>query len=323
VTGRDDLEPAISIDGLTKRYGRRIALDGVTLEVREGEVVALLGPNGAGKTTTVEVIEGYRRGDAGTVRVLGIDPWRAGRSHRARVGLMLQEGGIDQRARPAETLGQYAAFHADPLDADTLLADLGLRPVATTPYRRLSGGERQRLGFALALVGRPDVLLLDEPTAGLDPEARLVVRARIEAERERGVAVLLTTHELADAERLADRIAILAGGRIVAQGTVAQLTTGVADRLRFTLDRPIDAAQTAGLSAALGAVVSVVDSTGTYEVAGLAPSPERVAALAAWCAGEGRLITEWRAGRGTLEELYLDLVAGGRPTGSDPSDRLA
>ena len=186
-----------------------------------------------------------------------------------------------------------------------MLADLGLRPVAATPYRRLSGGERQRLGFALALVGRPDVLLLDEPTAGLDPEARLVVRARIEAERERGVAVLLTTHELADAERLADRIAILAGGRIVAQGTVAQLAAGVADRLRFTLDRPIDATQTAGLSATLGAVIRPDGASATYEVADIVPSPDLVAALAAWCAGEGRLITEWRSGRGTLEELYL------------------
>jgi ABC-2 type transport system ATP-binding protein len=310
VTGSLDSEPAISIDGLTKRYGDRTAVDGVSLEVRAGEIVALLGPNGAGKTTTVEVVEGYRRGDAGTIRVLGADPWRAGRSLRARVGLMLQEGGIDLRGRPAETLRQYAAFHGDPLDPEALLSDLGLRSVAAIPYRRLSGGERQRLGFALALVGRPDVLLLDEPTAGLDPEARLVVRTRIEAERERGVAILLTTHELADAERLADRIAILAAGRILASGTLAELATGVPDRLRFTLDRPIDATRLAALSAVLGAAVRPVDPTGQYEVADIAASPDLVAALAAWCAGAGRLITEWRSGRGTLEELYLDLVAG-------------
>ncbi len=309
MTGRLDSEPAISIDGLTKRYGDRTAVDGVSLEVRAGEIVALLGPNGAGKTTTVEVVEGYRRGDAGTVRVLGADPWRAGRSLRARVGLMLQEGGIDLRARPAETLRQYAAFHGDPLDPEALISDLGLRSVAAIAYRRLSGGERQRLGFALALVGRPDVLLLDEPTAGLDPEARLVVRTRIEAERSRGVAVLLTTHELADAERLADRIAILAGGRIVASGTVAEFATGVPDRVRFTLDRPIDATQAADLSTVLGTAVRPVDATGQYEIEDVAASPDLVAALAAWCAGAGRLITEWRSGRGTLEELYLDLVA--------------
>lgn len=317
MTGSVVVEPAIEIDGLTKRYGDRTVVDAVSLEVRHGEIVALLGPNGAGKTTTVDVVEGYRRGDTGSVRVLGIDPWRAARSHRARVGLMLQEGGIDLRARPAETLRQYAAFHAEPLDPATLLDDLGLRPVATTPYRHLSGGERQRLGFALALVGRPDVLVLDEPTAGLDPEARLVVRARIEAERARGVAILLTTHELADAERLADRIAMLAGGRIVASGTVAELAAGGATRLRFTLERPIDAAEVADLSLALRATVRPIDADGRYEVTDVTPGPEVIAALAAWCADAGRLILEWRGGRGSLEELYLDLVAG-----ADRTDRV-
>ena len=190
-------EPAVAIGGLTKRYGDRTVVDDVSLEVRPGEIVVLLGPNGAGKTTTVEIVEGYRRADGGTVRVLGVDPWGAGRTHRARVGLMLQGGGIDPRARPAETLRQYAAFHRDPSDPDALLDELGLRDVAATPFRRLSGGERQRLGFALALVGRPDVLVLDEPTAGMDLQVRAVVRARIEAERARGTAVLVTTHELA------------------------------------------------------------------------------------------------------------------------------
>jgi ABC-2 type transport system ATP-binding protein len=303
---RVDMGAAIAVEGLTKRYGDRIAVDTVSLEVRPGEVVALLGPNGAGKTTTVEVVEGYRRGDAGSVRVLGTDPWRAPRSHRARVGLMLQEGGIDLRARPAETLRQYAAFHGDPLDPDALLDELGLRVVAESPFRQLSGGERQRLGFAVALVGRPDVLVLDEPTAGLDPEARLVVRARIESERARGVAILLTTHELPDVERLADRIAILVDGRIVASGTVAELAAGVANRLRFTLDRAIDGAETADLSVALSATVRPVDSNGRYE-ADIARDPNVIAALAAWCAGAGRLITDLRGG-GTLEELYLDLV---------------
>jgi ABC-2 type transport system ATP-binding protein len=309
-----DVGPAIAIDGLTKRYGDRVAVDNVSLEVDAGEVVALLGPNGAGKTTTVEVVEGYRRADAGSVRVLGGDPWKAPRSHRARVGLMLQEGGIDLRARPAETLRQYAAFHADPLDPGALLDELGLGGVAATPFRRLSGGERQRLGFALALVGRPDLLVLDEPTAGLDPEARRVVRARIEAERQRGVAVLVTTHDLADAERLADRIAILVDGRIVASGPVAELTAGLATRLRFTLDRPIDATHLADLSAALGATVRAIDPRGQFEVTDVPPSPALIAALGMWCVRAERLVTEWRAG-GTLEDLYLDLVA--RPGGTE------
>ncbi|MGH2474497.1 MAG: ABC transporter ATP-binding protein, partial [Candidatus Limnocylindrales bacterium] len=163
---------AVVVAGLVKRYGSRTVVDEVSLTVGHGEVVALLGPNGAGKTTAVEIIEGYRRADAGTVEVLGSDPWRAARRHRARVGLMIQSGGFDIRTRPLETIRQYAGFHADPLDPADLLDHVGLTAVARTPYRRLSGGERQRLALAVALVGRPEVLVLDEPTAGMDPEAR-------------------------------------------------------------------------------------------------------------------------------------------------------
>jgi ABC-2 type transport system ATP-binding protein len=302
-------DPVIAVDGLTKRYGRRTVLDGVSLEVRPGEVVAMLGPNGAGKTTTVEIIEGYRSADGGSVRVLGANPTRGGREHRARVGLMLQEGGIDLRARPAESIRQYAAFHKDPLDAGGLLDELGLRSVATTPYRRLSGGERQRLAFALALVGRPDVLVLDEPTAGMDPEARAVVRARIATERGNGTAILVTSHELADVERIADRIAILVAGRIVASGTPADLATGLRPRLRFRLDAALDADALGSLSTAVSATVSVLDGS-RYEVAGTEPTPRLMAALAAWCASADRLIVESRTVGGSLEDAYLDLVAG-------------
>jgi ABC-2 type transport system ATP-binding protein len=302
-------DPVIEIKGLTKRYGARTVLDGVSLEVRPGEVVAMLGPNGAGKTTTVEIIEGYRSADGGSVRVLGANPTRAGREHRARVGLMLQEGGIDLRARPAESIRQYAAFHADPLDTDSLLDELGLRSVATTPYRRLSGGERQRLAFALALVGRPEILVLDEPTAGMDPEARAVVRERIATERGSGTAVLVTSHELADVERIADRIAILVNGRIVASGTPAELAAGPRPRLRFRLDAALDDAALGSLSTALGAEVGVLDRS-SYEVAGAEPTPRLVAALAAWCEAAGRLIVESRTVGGSLEDAYLDLVAG-------------
>ncbi len=300
-------EPAVAIDGLTKRYGDRAVVDGISLEVRPGEIVVLLGPNGAGKTTTVEVVEGFRRADGGTVRVLGVDPWRAGRAHRARVGLMLQGGGIDPRARPAETLRQYAAFHADPLDPESLIEELGLRTVATTPFRRLSGGERQRLGFALALVGRPVLLVLDEPTAGMDPHVRAAVRARIEAERERGTAVLVTTHELDDAERLADRIAILVLGRIVAAGTAAELAARLPARLRFGLDTALDEAARLSLGEALGAPVHATGRRG-YVVQDVPPSPALIAALAAWCASAGRLITDVRAAGGTLEDTYLALI---------------
>ncbi len=216
-------EPAIRARGLVKRYAGRSVVDGIDLHVHAGELVALLGPNGAGKTTTVELIEGYRRPDGGSVRVLGADPWGADRGHRARVGLMLQDGGFDIRARPAETIRQYAAFHADPRDPDELLDLVGLRTVAATPYRRLSGGERQRLSLGVALVGRPDVLVLDEPTAGMDPEARAVTRELVAGLRDAGAAILLTSHDLVDVERLADRVVVIAAGRVLAEGTVADV----------------------------------------------------------------------------------------------------
>jgi len=212
-------DPTVVVEGLVKRYGRRTVLDAVSLTVAAGELVALLGPNGAGKTTTVEIIEGYRRADGGTARVLGLDPAAGGRLLRARVGLMLQGGGIDPRAQPRETLRQYGRFHAEPRDADELLDLVGLTDAARTRYRRLSGGERQRLGLALALVGRPEVVILDEPTAGMDPEARATTRAIVADLRNDGAAILMTSHDLTDVERLADRIFVLADGRIVASGT--------------------------------------------------------------------------------------------------------
>ena len=297
----------IEVAALVKRYGQRTILDGIDLEVRPGEVVALLGPNGAGKTTTVEIVEGYRTGDAGTVRVLGMDPVRGGRALRARVGLMLQDGGFDIRARPLETLRQYAAFHAQPRDPEALLDLVGLRSVARTPYRRLSGGERQRLGLAVALVGGPEVALLDEPTAGMDPEARAATRAVITDLRAEGAAILLTSHDLTDVERLADRIAILAGGRIVAAGTVAALTAGLRPRLRVRLDRPLDDRELLALGGAAGGDVVELEP-GRYEIAALAPTPALVAAVAVWCAGADRLILESRAIGGSLEDLYLDIV---------------
>ena len=242
-------EPAVLLEGVVKRYGSRTVLDGVSLEVRRGEVVAVLGPNGAGKTTAVEIVEGYRDRDGGQVRVLGADPASGGRALRARVGLMLQGGGVDRRARPRETLAQYARFHADPRDPDELLRLVGLETVARTAYRRLSGGERQRLGLAMALVGRPEVVILDEPTAGMDPEARAATRRIIADLRDEGAAILLTSHDLADVERSADRIAVLVGGRVVASGSPHELMAAVTPSLRISLDRPLDPTEIAALAA--------------------------------------------------------------------------
>ena len=315
---------AIAVRGLRKSYAGRPAVAGLDLIVATGSIVALLGPNGAGKTTTVEIIEGYRRADAGEVKVLGLDPWRDGRALRARIGLMLQSGGIYPQARPAEILRLYARFYRDPLDPATLLERVGLADSATVPYRVLSGGQRQRLGLALAIVGRPELVILDEPTAGLDPAAKAATRELVASLGDAGIGVLLTTHELADAERLADRIAIVDRGRIVAEGTPGELTAA-AGRLRISLARPLTDSDRRDLEATLrsalppDADVRLADDgpgRGRYRLDGAEPSPRLVAVLTAWCAERAVLIAELRTGGLTLEERYLELT--GQPASDEP-----
>ena len=308
-------EPAIAVRGLVKRYGDRAVVDGLDLAVERGSIVALLGPNGAGKTTTVEIVEGYRRPDGGSVRVMGLDPRRNGTALRPRLGLMLQGGGLYPQARPRELLRLFAGFYADPRDPDELLATVGLTAVAETPCRALSGGERQRLSLALALVGRPEIAVLDEPTAGMDPAAKAATREVIADLRAEGAAVLVTTHELADVERLADRIAIIDRGRLVAEGTSADLLAGAAPHLRFRLPTPLDAGDRASLAVLLGGdtsrpVIAEDGPPGRYRIDGLAPSPAVVERLAAWCTERGLLVTELRTSGGTLEERYLELTGG-------------
>ena len=299
---------AIEVDGLTKRYGGRAVVDGVSFLVDAGETFALLGPNGAGKTTTVEILEGYRRADAGVVRVLGEDPVAGGRAHRARVGLMLQGGGgIDPRMTAREVLALHGAFHRSPRPPDELLAMVGLgEAAARTRYRRLSGGERQRLSLALALVGRPRLVALDEPTAGMDVEGRAATRELLARLRGEGVTVLLTSHDLADVERIADRIAILDRGRLVGIGSPVELAAGGAPAVRFRLDRALRAAELADLASRVGPVVE--DGDGRFRLDGTAPSPALVASLASWCEAQGVLVLELRTGTASLEERYLELV---------------
>jgi ABC-2 type transport system ATP-binding protein len=303
--------PAIRVSGLRKSYAGRSVVDGLSFSVPAGAVFAILGPNGAGKTTTVEILEGYRRPDEGQVRVLGLDPARAGAELRGRVGLMLQGGGIYPQARPREILHLYARFYRDPQDPDALLEQVGLGDVANTRYKVLSGGQKQRLGLALALLGRPELAILDEPTAGMDPAAKAATRQLIGTLRDEGTAVLLTTHELTDVERLADRIAILDRGRIVAEGSAAELAAGAAPRLRFRLEQPLDAADRSALGAALGAgTLRDDDGQGRYLVDGVDSSPALLAMLAGWCATRGLLIAELRTTGATLEERYLALTGG-------------
>jgi ABC-2 type transport system ATP-binding protein len=223
--------PAVVVADLVKRYGEVTALDGLTFTADTAAVTAILGPNGAGKTTGVEICAGLRRPDAGRVEVLGVDPARSGRELRPRLGLMPQTGGsgasgVYPTARPREVLELFAALYAEPLDPVVLLDRLDLTRVARTPWRRLSGGEQQRLSLALAVVGRPDILFLDEPTAGLDLHGRHATWALVDELRTAGVTVLLTTHAMDEAERLADHVVIVDRGRAVAVGTPAELTRG-------------------------------------------------------------------------------------------------
>lgn len=315
-------EPAVEVGGLRRAYGGRAVLDGVSFSVAAGELFALLGPNGAGKTTTVEILEGYRRADAGTVRVLGLDPVRDAARLRPRLGLMLQEGGVDPRTSPREALRLHARLYREPDDPEALLDLTGLHDAAGTPWRRLSGGQRQRLGLALALVGRAPLLVLDEPTAGMDPAAKQATRDLLAGLRAAGRTILLTTHELGDVERLADRVAILDRGRIVALGTPGELTGGGRPRLRLRVAAPLGEADLAGLAAALAgdgtdAVRLRPDGApgagGGWIAEGFAaaPDPAAVARLAAWCADHGVRILELRAGAASLEERYLELVGAG------------
>ena len=209
---------------LAKRFGATTALAGMTWTAGAGQVTAVLGPNGAGKTTTVECAEGLQRPDSGQVRVLGADPWRAGADHRAAVGVMLQDGGLPNGSTAVRLLRHLAAFHARPADVDELVDRLGIGAFAGTTVRRLSGGQKQRVALAAALVGRPEVAFLDEPTAGLDPHARLDVWDLLRETRDSGTAVILTTHSFEEAQRLADHIVIACRGRVVADGAIAELT---------------------------------------------------------------------------------------------------
>jgi ABC-2 type transport system ATP-binding protein len=298
--------PAVEISTLVKRYGSLTAVDGLSLRVAAGTIAAVLGPNGAGKTTTVEICEGFRRADSGTVRVLGLDPWRDGGSLRPRVGVMLQEGaGFYPGARPVELLTHLARLHAHPLDVPALVARLGLDGV-TAPLRRLSGGERQRVALAAALVGRPELVFLDEPTAGLDPQGRRSTWALLDELRSAGVTVVLTTHLIDEAERLSDHVVIVDHGRVLAAGTPQELTSGVSDDvIRFGGPPRLDVAS---LRAALPAAATVREvAPGSYEVAATV-DPRLLATLTSWCAANDILAEGLHVGHRSLEDVYLELI---------------
>ena len=295
--------PALEISGLVKRYGDRAVVDGLDLVAQRGQVTAVLGPNGAGKTTTIECCEGLRAPDGGTVRVLGRDPLTQARDLRPRVGVMLQDGGLPTGVRAHEMLAHVARMYAEPRDLGELTERLGLGSFARTTVRRLSGGQRQRLALAAAIVGRPEVVFLDEPSAGMDPQSRHAVWDLVRELRDEGVAVLLTTHLMDEAEDLADQVVVVDHGRVIAQGSVPSLVASADDRsLR------LEAAGGLDLAPALGAGFVVTEPRdGVYTVTG-AVDARSVAALTAWLADQDVLVTQLSVGRRTLEDVFLDLT---------------
>ncbi|MCF6523373.1 ABC transporter ATP-binding protein [Streptomyces sp. JJ36] len=298
--------PAVEIAGLVKRYGSKTAVDGLDLTVAAGSVTAVLGPNGAGKSTTVEICEGFRRPDAGTVRVLGLDPVTRSAALRPRIGVMLQSGGVYPTTRAEEMLRHVAALHAHPLDVPALAARLGLDGCGRTPYRRLSGGQRQRLALAMAVVGRPELVFLDEPTAGLDPQARRATWALVRELRADGVTVVLTTHHMEEAEELADAVAVVDRGRVIAEGTPEELCRGGAENsLRFTGRPGLDLSS---LLKALPPETAAAELTpGGYRVTGTV-DPQLLATVTSWCAQNGVLPDRITVERRTLEDVFLELT---------------
>jgi ABC-2 type transport system ATP-binding protein len=276
------MSPAISVRGLRKQYANFAAVDGVDLDVETGEILALLGPNGAGKTTTVEICEGYRTRDAGEVLVLGVDPATADRGWREQVGVVLQTSGFTEELTVRETVTHFASLYERPRDVDGLLDAVGLTEQAGTRARKLSGGQQRRLDVAIGVVGRPELLFLDEPTTGFDPEARRQFWELIRRLRDDGTTILLTTHYLEEAEALADRVAVIVRGRVVADSTPT--TLGGRDRA--------------------SAIVRWVDHEGAHEVHTDTPTGV-VAELSARLGGEASELT---VSRPTLEDVYLRLI---------------
>jgi ABC-2 type transport system ATP-binding protein len=294
------VEP-IAVSDLVVRRGGRTVVQGVSFSAEAGEVLALLGPNGAGKTTTVETLEGYLQPESGSVRILGLDPRTQRAEVTPRVGVLLQDGGLYPQMSGRRLLRLFASYYASPADPEELIDLVGLREVATVPAKRLSGGQRRRLALAAALVGQPEVLFLDEPTAGVDPEGRLAIRGVIAALRREGVCILLTTHELDEAERLADQLVLMRSGEVAAAGRPVELLGGTAE-IHFAAASGLDVA---ALGERLAAAVRE-ERPGEYVVA-RPPDAASLAAVTSWLAERNVPLAELRAGR-RLEDVFFSLL---------------
>jgi ABC-2 type transport system ATP-binding protein len=314
---------AVEVDDLRVRYGDVVAVDGVSFTADAGQITAVLGPNGAGKTSTVEVLEGFRTATGGRTSVLGLDPRRDHATLTHRVGVMLQSGGVGPGVRCLEAVRHAAALYETSEDPAALLERVGLTGKERRSWRQLSGGEQRRLALALALVGRPQVAFLDEPSSGVDPMGRQAIREVVAALRDDGVTVVLTTHDLDEAERLADHVVILDHGRVLAAGSPDVLRASDAAEVRF--GAPAGLAVTE-LATHLGAPVREVEP-GEYLVAAEG-TPSLIAALTAWLAERDLPLADLRAGRQRLEDVFLRLVAdaaatdgGGDGAGAEPAGR--
>jgi len=311
-------EPAIEVRGLRKAYGSTQALDGVDLTVRRGELLAVLGPNGAGKTTLVEILEGHRSASAGDVRVLGFDPADRDRAFRERIGIVTQEEGLDSLLTVAEAVSLYSAAYPEPRPVGEVLALVGLDERADVRTGELSGGQRRRLELALAIAGDPELIFLDEPTTGFDPAARRQSWELIAGLRELGTTVLLTTHYLDEAQHLADRVVVVSGGRVIAEGTPESLAADRAPQALVGFREPDAAAADAGAGAAadagaaagalplpVGAEVERRDGRISFRT----PAPTRdLAPLVAWAAARGVELEGLTVIRPSLEDVYLELT---------------
>jgi ABC-2 type transport system ATP-binding protein len=291
------------------RYGDTVAVDGLSLEVARRSITAVLGPNGAGKTTTLETCEGYRRPQQGTVRVLGLDPQADRRSLLPRIGVMLQSGGAWSGVRAVEMLRHIASLHAHPLDVDMLVERLGLDSCGRTPYRRLSGGQQQRLALAMAVVGRPELVFVDEPTAGMDPQARRATWELLEELRADGVTIVLTTHYMDEAERLADTIHVIDHGRLIASGSPFDLTRAAGhSTIRLVVTEPFPPEAPASLQAALGPDTEVHPiNEQSLLITGPADATT-LATVSSWCEQQGVLPESLSLGQRTLEDVFLQLT---------------
>ena len=302
-------DPAVVVEDLRMRYGDKQAVDGLSLSVERGSITAVLGPNGAGKTTTLETCEGYRRPQQGRVRVLGLDPQAQRRDLLPRIGVMLQHGGAWSGVRAVEMLRHVARLHAHPLSVPMLVERLGLESCGRTAYRRLSGGQQQRLALAMAVVGRPELVFVDEPTAGMDPQARHTTWELLDELRRDGVTIVLTTHYMDEAEQLADQVHVIDRGRLIASGSPFDLTRGAGtSTIRLVVTEPFPPTAPASLQASLGPS-TVVQAVNEHSLLITGPADaSTLAKVSAWCDEQGVLPESLTLGQRTLEDVFLEIT---------------